>query len=280
MADDSNTSLKSKTAEPEEPKEADEEVGKNTKIKVIVAFLVVGFAAAIALWIQQPGDVKNDVFNNDLVAQNTESNETISFTQEVSIIDFAYTPTLVTIKKGTKVNWTNKDSVPHTITGENFSSKTLNPGDTFSYTFNENGSFEYICTFHPQMKGTVTVEDPNQLEEATITTPVEEGSTLTPESSPPPASAEEGSPEFSIPASNDQTTVVNLNTEDLLNDKALEQILNATSPIVDGNTLSASALEVSDEQAITNSGPEHIVYLLIGLLILHRILNKRKHDLT
>jgi len=58
------------------------------------------------------------------------------------------------------VTWTNNDSVPHTVTqdGGGLTSKAINPGETFSFTFDTAGSFSYHCEFHANMKGTVTVK--------------------------------------------------------------------------------------------------------------------------
>jgi amicyanin len=78
----------------------------------------------------------------------------------IKIKNFAFDPATITLKVGTTVTWINEDSASHTITSEGkFDSGILNKGDTFSYTFNEAGTFEYICTLHPKMKGRVIVEE-------------------------------------------------------------------------------------------------------------------------
>ncbi len=78
-------------------------------------------------------------------------------TNTIEIKGFAFNPATITIAKGTAVTWTNKDSAPHTVTGDVFSSETLNQGQTYSFTFNEAGSFEYQCHIHPSMRGKVIV---------------------------------------------------------------------------------------------------------------------------
>jgi plastocyanin len=77
----------------------------------------------------------------------------------VIISNFAFSPVTLTIHKGTKVTWTNNDTVTHTVTGDNGgpSSSPLGQGDTYSYTFNTVGSFPYHCSIHPYMKATVKV---------------------------------------------------------------------------------------------------------------------------
>ncbi len=84
----------------------------------------------------------------------------------VAIQNFAFVPPSVTVPTGTMVIWTNQDSAPHTIVsdatptfslGAIFMSNQLGMGQTFSYTFNNPGTYLYHCGIHPFMKGTVTV---------------------------------------------------------------------------------------------------------------------------
>jgi len=76
----------------------------------------------------------------------------------ITIKNFTFNPSSITIKAGETVTWTNKDSAPHAITATGiFNSKILNKGESFNYTFNEIGIFNYTCTIHPQMKGTIIV---------------------------------------------------------------------------------------------------------------------------
>jgi len=79
--------------------------------------------------------------------------------EKVEIEDFAYNPDPVTIEEGGKVIWLNEDSVAHTATAEDgsFDTGTLEEGKLKSETFKQPGTFEYICSIHPQMHGTVEV---------------------------------------------------------------------------------------------------------------------------
>ena len=80
---------------------------------------------------------------------------------KVSMEGIKFNPASVTVKAGDKVTWTNKDSVGHDVTGDNFKSGDsggLQNGDTFSQTFDKKGTFDYVCTVHPGMKGSVTVK--------------------------------------------------------------------------------------------------------------------------
>jgi plastocyanin len=84
----------------------------------------------------------------------------------VSIQNFAFVPVSVTVPAGTMVIWTNQDSAPHQVisdatplfsNGAIFTSSQLNQGQTFSFTFNNAGTYLYHCGIHPFMKGTITV---------------------------------------------------------------------------------------------------------------------------
>jgi plastocyanin len=80
---------------------------------------------------------------------------------EVSMADIAFDPAEVTVSAGDTVTWTNDDSVGHDVTADSFSSGepgAMASGDTFEHTFEEAGSFDYVCTVHPGMEGTVVVE--------------------------------------------------------------------------------------------------------------------------
>ncbi len=71
----------------------------------------------------------------------------------VAIKSSSFVPAIVEISKGTTVTWTNDDGVPHTVTSVSgaFDSGNIDPGKTYSYTFNQAGPFEYSCTNHPSM---------------------------------------------------------------------------------------------------------------------------------
>jgi plastocyanin len=78
----------------------------------------------------------------------------------VGIDNFTFNPQKLTVKVGTTVTWTNRDDIPHTVvaTGKEFRSRALDTDDQFSFTFKTPGSFEYFCSLHPHMTGTIVVE--------------------------------------------------------------------------------------------------------------------------
>lgn len=77
----------------------------------------------------------------------------------VNITNFAFTPATLTVKVGDTVTWTNKDEEPHTVVANDgsFHSPGLDANATYSFTFTKAGSFDYICSIHPFMHGTVVV---------------------------------------------------------------------------------------------------------------------------
>jgi plastocyanin len=79
---------------------------------------------------------------------------------EVKIDNFTFVPQRLTIKPGTTVTWINEDDIPHAVaaTGKEFRSKVLDTDDKFSFTFTTAGTFEYFCSLHPHMTGTIVVE--------------------------------------------------------------------------------------------------------------------------
>jgi plastocyanin len=79
---------------------------------------------------------------------------------EVKIDNFTFAPQRLTVKAGATVTWANEDDIPHTIvaTGLAFRSKVLDTDGKFSFTFTTAGTFQYFCSLHPHMTGTIVVE--------------------------------------------------------------------------------------------------------------------------
>lgn len=91
--------------------------------------------------------------------ESTPSVESISGEAEVDLEDFAFSPATLTIKVGTTVKWSNKDTASHDVVSDSglWSSPTLSKGEDFFFTFTQTGTFTYHCSFHPSMKGTIVV---------------------------------------------------------------------------------------------------------------------------
>jgi plastocyanin len=78
---------------------------------------------------------------------------------QVNIDDFAFVPATLTVSAGSTVTWTNRDEEPHTVAASDgsFHSPGMGTGATFSHTFLTAGTFDYVCSIHPMMHGTVVV---------------------------------------------------------------------------------------------------------------------------
>jgi plastocyanin len=77
----------------------------------------------------------------------------------VTIGDRYFSPAVIFVPVGTTVTWTNTGYEVHTTTSNTniWDSGNLDRGETFSYTFNQAGTFSYHCKLHPEMRGTVNV---------------------------------------------------------------------------------------------------------------------------
>jgi plastocyanin len=83
---------------------------------------------------------------------------------EVVIFNYTYKPLTLTVPVGTTVVWVNKDLAPHTVTHraygrDNFDSGNLLNAQKFTKTFRRPGTFDYICSLHQGMQGTLVVKD-------------------------------------------------------------------------------------------------------------------------
>jgi len=76
----------------------------------------------------------------------------------VTLIDSRFTPADISVEAGTEVTWIWDDGKSHNVVGEGFASDSQTRG-TFTHTFTEPGTYEYVCTLHRGMEGTVTVTE-------------------------------------------------------------------------------------------------------------------------
>ncbi len=83
---------------------------------------------------------------------------TVPAQNTINIQNFSFTPATLTIKAGTTVNWVNNDSATHQIQSADFNSEALAKGQTFSYTFDQAGTYDYSCVIHPSMTGKIIVQ--------------------------------------------------------------------------------------------------------------------------
>jgi plastocyanin len=72
--------------------------------------------------------------------------------------NYTFTPASDTITVGESVCWQNTGKLAHTVTNYPRFSASLPSGQTFVYTIGFGGRFDYYCSIHSTMKGTVFVK--------------------------------------------------------------------------------------------------------------------------
>ena len=78
----------------------------------------------------------------------------------VDMVNIQFKPKKVTIDPGDEITWTNRDTAQHNAVGEgaaDFDTGLLEKGENATVPFNDTGTFRYVCTVHPTMKGEVVV---------------------------------------------------------------------------------------------------------------------------
>jgi plastocyanin len=79
----------------------------------------------------------------------------------IKMQNIAFDPKAVTVKAGQKITWTNDDTTDHNVTAESgadFKSDNFGKGGTFEFTPDKAGTIKYVCTIHPGMTATITVQ--------------------------------------------------------------------------------------------------------------------------
>jgi plastocyanin len=136
--------------------------------KLLVAIIIVAVLAIGGIFAinhnsntnnQQPSTSQNNPNSNS--ASSSSSGQ--SSTGTINIANMMFTPSQISIAKGGTVTWTNNDSTTHTVVDDlsnvgGPASGNIAPGSTYSFTFNKTGSFQYHCSIHPSMRGTIVVK--------------------------------------------------------------------------------------------------------------------------
>jgi plastocyanin len=81
-------------------------------------------------------------------------------THTVIVVGMKFEPASLTVKRGDKVVWVNRDFFPHTATAldRSFDSGDIGTNAAWTYVAKKSGTFSYVCTLHPTMKATLTVK--------------------------------------------------------------------------------------------------------------------------
>lgn len=81
-------------------------------------------------------------------------------TYTVTVENMRFDPQDLKVRAGDRITWVNKDLFPHTATaaGKAFDSRSIAPNGSWTFVSGKRGSYTYACSFHPTMKGTLTVQ--------------------------------------------------------------------------------------------------------------------------
>jgi plastocyanin len=86
--------------------------------------------------------------------------EAAGTTYQIVIEQMRFDPPVLSVRRGDRVVWVNKDLFPHTVTGMSkaFDSHEISPNASWSYVAGQTGRYRYLCTLHTTMRGTLIVQ--------------------------------------------------------------------------------------------------------------------------
>ncbi len=126
-------------------------------MKKIIGFSVVIISLIFISGCSLYGTSQSNPSNTPPVSSQSQQ-PSVNNSDMISIQNFTFSPATLTVKKGATVTWTNNDPAAHTIKSNSFNSGSLAKGDTFKFTFDSAGTFDYSCGIHPSMLGKIIVE--------------------------------------------------------------------------------------------------------------------------
>jgi plastocyanin len=129
---------------------------------VIASVVIVG--AIVATYVLS-GNMNMGVAGSGNIVQQTTATSIPDNSTVVKMVANAgsnsFSPNPVEVKVGETVTWINEDSGRHTVTSKDgvFDSGMMGKGQSFSFTFDKAGEYQYFCEPHPNMVGTVVVTE-------------------------------------------------------------------------------------------------------------------------
>lgn len=83
----------------------------------------------------------------------------IGHAHTVVIEGMRFSPQTLSVRRGDRITWINKDPFPHTVTaaGGKFDSRQIAAGGSWTYVARTAGDYDYACTLHVDMKGQLQV---------------------------------------------------------------------------------------------------------------------------
>ena len=121
---------------------------------ILISIFVVVMVAAGAIYFLRYAGGNQDISPNINIPESGGAVKT----REVAVVNFSFDPSAIDVNKGDNVIWTNQDSAPHQISWDGFKGSVFNKGQSFNFTFEEIGTYDYICPLHPYMKGQIIVK--------------------------------------------------------------------------------------------------------------------------
>jgi plastocyanin len=126
---------------------------------LVVALLIIALPMAGCAGASSTANTTMAEMTTAAAAAGTTAAEKTAVKNEINIKGNAFVPDNLSIKVGDTVTWINNDSYAHTVKASNgeFDSGNIASGAKFSFTFDNEGTIDYICGIHTFMKGTITV---------------------------------------------------------------------------------------------------------------------------
>jgi len=127
------------------------------------ALLVVPLLLAVSLSARSETPAATATTSAASATSTTAATTAAADASTISIREFMFAPTAMTVPVGTTVRWKNLDGEPHTVRSvdSTFASNALDQNDSFTFKFDKPGTYRYVCSIHPQMVGTIVVKAAN-----------------------------------------------------------------------------------------------------------------------
>jgi plastocyanin len=132
--------------------------------KIILIGIVTVFVIIIIGLVTFDSSMEKTSEEPEIVVTGDVIMSTKSSRPGCEVSDRCYIPSIIAIDSGNQVTWLNEDSAFHSVTSgfydepsDLFDSGHLDPYESFTFDFNEEGTYDYFCTLHPWMQGQVIV---------------------------------------------------------------------------------------------------------------------------
>ncbi|MGK2950480.1 MAG: cupredoxin domain-containing protein [Acidimicrobiales bacterium] len=130
---------------------------------VLAAMIALGGTVAAGCSDDDDGGDASQATTDATEGPATDGSEASAEEQlAIDIVDIgqAFEPSSASITVGGEVTWVNAHDLPHTATAEDgtWDSGNLGPGEEFTFTADEPGTYTYVCSIHPSMQGELIVE--------------------------------------------------------------------------------------------------------------------------